>query len=410
MVKEKFGHNTVELDKVASWLKDSYQKGELGTLLVHSDVNPGGSAVNTLSTELANIPIRLKSGLRKPEVFSDQRITSLISKLNQYKNYLDTFESIEISNYDNCLDLNKYLISPRLHDTLINGYKLSKDRTINKREKGMFMVVFKTIKNEGKDVLIYKYIKYPTIFYECLESYIKIASSSLIVTNDICKGMDYIFFVLQNKENLTSGEFISEINKLKLDFDYKLANNNPTGIYPRNPVDMCKMLLSGCPIYGDEETMVDFIKLSLDRKLYDVMVKAINLYDFYGESFTKTSYDKFNFLSRVIFVTDDLDGLLKEIKVSIDGSVNQGPQTWRGQNDSLSHVINTIDTDFRLSMNRHNQYHVNKGNILRNNLIGRSKFSYQNIHLNIGNVRWYSTERTVPTIKREYPTVYYDIK
>jgi len=42
-------------------------------------------------------------------------------------------------------------------------------------------------------------------------------------------------------------------------------------------------------------------------------------------------------------------------------------------------------------MNRHNQYHVNMGNIPRNSLIGRSKFSYQNIHLNIGNVRWYST-------------------
>lgn len=29
------------------------------------------------------------------------------------------------------------------------------------------------------------------------------------------------------------------------------------------------------------------------------------------------------------------------------------------------------------------------GNIPSNSLIGRNKFSYQNIHLNIGNVRWY---------------------
>jgi hypothetical protein len=43
-------------------------------------------------------------------------------------------------------------------------------------------------------------------------------------------------------------------------------------------------------------------------------------------------------------------------------------------------------------MNRHNQYHVNMGRIPKNSLIGRSKFSYQNIHLNIGNVRWFSSK------------------
>jgi hypothetical protein len=44
------------------------------------------------------------------------------------------------------------------------------------------------------------------------------------------------------------------------------------------------------------------------------------------------------------------------------------------------------------SLNRHNQYHVDTGNIPKNSLIGRSIFSYQNIHLNIGNVRWYSSK------------------
>ena len=46
-----------------------------------------------------------------------------------------------------------------------------------------------------------------------------------------------------------------------------------------------------------------------------------------------------------------------------------------------------MDRDFRLSMNNHNQYHLNKGNIPLNYFIDKSKFSYQNIHKNLGYVR-----------------------
>ena len=92
--------------------------------------------------------------------------------------------------------------------------------------------------------------------------------------------------------------------------------------------------------------------------------------------------------------------------MSIYSDVNQGPQAWRGQSDSLSNAIQAIDYDFRNSMNRHNQYHVNVGNIPRNSLIGRSKFSYQNIHLNIGNVRWYSTKKYNQPVMKDYSNVY----
>lgn len=57
----------------------------------------------------------------------------------------------------NCLDLNKYLISHDLHNILINGYKITRDRTITKQDKGIYMVMFKSIKLKGKDVLVYKY-------------------------------------------------------------------------------------------------------------------------------------------------------------------------------------------------------------------------------------------------------------
>jgi len=107
----------------------------------------------------------------------------------------------------------------------------------------------------------------------------------------------------------------------------------------------------------------------------------------------ETHVNQYNLWSRAAFITEDLDSLINLFKKSVDSGVNEGPQAWRGQSDSLSNAIQAIDSDFRKSINRHNQHHVNMGNIPRNRLIKRSKFSYQNIHLNIGNVRWYSTNR-----------------
>jgi len=43
-------------------------------------------------------------------------------------------------------------------------------------------------------------------------------------------------------------------------------------------------------------------------------------------------------------------------------------------------------------LNRHNQYHVNEGKIPKSEFLGRNKFSYQNIHKNLGYVRFYSTK------------------
>ena len=138
------------------------------------------------------------------------------------------------------------------------------------------------------------------------------------------------------------------------------------------------------------------------RDIFDLIVRIIDLYDFchYDEGglevlrdkLEKFKYANYNLLGRTVFMVEDLNSLINKIKLNYDGDVNQGPQPWRGQSDYLSYTIHSIDTDFRRSMNRHNQYHVNKGTIPRNSLIGRSKFSYQNIHLNLGKVRWYYTE------------------
>jgi hypothetical protein len=373
---------------------------------------------DSLDVELSKIPRRLDFGLMDPDSYSSDRVNNLVNVLNTYDNYIDTFESIEITDYDNCLDKSKYLISYDLHNLLMNGYKIKRDRTISKSEHGVYIVVFKVIKVAGKDVLIYKYIKYPYIFYDCLYTYFVKESNSLVVRNGNSVGTDYLFVI----DNLlfTKDSLESEIKRMSDNFKLEGLHRNSRAIYPRNIVDMFKLLLQGCPIFLNDDYIAKFLELAVKRQIYDIMVSMINLYHFYDEdksagldivkeALNKMNYENYNFLGRVVFVTDDLDSLINRLQVSFNGSVNQGPQAWRGQSDSLSNTINSIDNDFRKSMNRHNQYHVNTGNIPRNSLIGRSKFSYQNIHLNIGNVRWYSVKTYRSPVMQDSQEVYNDI-
>ena len=326
---DEFKDDRVELGKIVSWLGDVYKRDELAAILGDS-VKYRESGKNSLDDELEKVPIRLDSGLMKPETYSDDRITSLVYVLNTYDNYIDTFESIELNDDSNCLDRNKYLISHDLHNILINGYKMKRDRTIEKQDGGVYIVVFKKV----KDNLIYKYIKYPYIFYDCLYSYIERESSSLVVTNDNSVGVDYLFVL----ENLfySEEEVIHKIKSLSDLFKHKSLYGNSRGIFPRNIVDMFKMLLQGCPIFLRTELLCKFIKLVSERKVYEVVVEIVRLYKFYTneleglyvlrEKLKTPKLDNYNFIGRVVFITEDLNSLIKRLEVIFYGKVNQGIQ------------------------------------------------------------------------------------
>lgn len=416
---EKFKENKPELGKIVSWIGDVYRRDELVSILGDSIKHKLGEK-NSLDAELQKVPQRLDYGLRKPEYYSNERVTSLVEILNTYDNFIDTFESIEVTDDSNCLDKNNYLIYYDLHNLLINGYKLKRDRTTHKEEHGVYITVFKSIKIEGRDVLIYKYVKYPYIFYNCLYRYFLQESSSLVISGDNTVGTDFLFVI----ENLlfTQDYLDSQVKKISEDFKlktFKLKTLNSRGIFPRNYVDMFKILLKGCPVLLNREGISKFVELSLKRNIVDIAEGIVHLYGFYPEDnategleILKRKFDNaknYNLLGRTVFVTDDLDSLIKQLEGSLNEKVNQGPQKWRGQTDSLSHVINSIDNDFRKSMNRHNQFHVNNGTIPRNSLIGRSKFSYQNIHLNIGNVRWYSSKTYIKPEVQDNQGLFNDI-
>lgn len=97
--------------------------------------------------------------------------------------------------------------------------------------------------------------------------------------------------------------------------------------------------------------------------------------------------DPFN---KLLFVIQDKETLLKNI--SDKGyNVNQGPQQWRGQINSINSFLNYLDVDYRSSLYNHSKLHYSKGNLDKSwndEILTKEHFSFRNIHQNLGNIKW----------------------
>lgn len=75
--------------------------------------------------------------------------------------------------------------------------------------------------------------------------------------------------------------------------------------------------------------------------------------------------------------------------------VNKGPQKHRGNTSYISHILHRIDKSFRTSMYNHNRIFLDENchNKLKKDsiYIPKSCFSYKNIHMNLGKIRFFST-------------------
>lgn len=411
----KFSNNKEELGKIVTWLRDTYSRDEIIAILGNYAKKTSWQT-NCLDVDkelIKGVKYRLEEGFRRPEHYSDLRVSNLVNILNVYDNYIDTFESIELESDSNCLDEDQYLISDELEKALINNRDIKMNRKIKKDDLGIYMVVFKWYKNDDPKVgnnLIYKYIKYPVIFKDCFFNYIIKESNSLVIHNDNSIGVDYLFAI--DDTFLSNNVVKFSLHKAVKGFILEHFHGNSRGIYPRNIVDLFKVLLQGCPIFMNNDSICRFIDLAVKRKFFDIGLLMAQHYredqkgiDKLREKLENPSLNNYNLLGRVVFIVEDLNSLIKNIKVILGNKVNQGPQAWRGQSDSLTHVIDAIDSDFRRSLNRHNQYHINMETIPRSKFIGRSKFSYQNIHVNLGNVRWYSTNKRKQTNLKKSKTL-----
>jgi hypothetical protein len=282
---------------------------------------------------------------------------------------------------------NPNFYTPTLHHSLRLG-SLVGNSSYN---GGVHLVAFRVIKNsKGYIEVVYNSVVYPEIFVNTLLSH-------LITKSDF--GRSFLFrewgdFYTLIDDNFFIEESINELKNVSLHNEYCKENifidQSPhENLYIR----LFDSLKKKCSI-GTLDQMLTVISLWIHKE-YDQFLIKLYPDTFSTESLKNETIPKdFHLLKHSLFVVKDLNLLLTKLR-DLNYTVSRGPINQRSQLNSLSSFLSCVDEDYRNSLYKHHLYRIQNGSIPSGALLSRSKFSFRNIHMNIGKVKYYSTTTDV---------------
>ena len=295
------------------------------------------------------------------------------------------------------LSPNRYLISGDLEHALENGCNITSPKFSNPdaNYKGIYLVAFRVIKFKGENVLVYNNnIFYPSVFTWTLVIFI--FDKYKINERRYYNGFNNNLFILDQPILASFAGDVSnmELFKASLLESYKAIEEQREVIltlysYMRH---LCK---SHNVVISDTEKMCLLIELALNRKLRAFLNEVTGYSVDWIQDLYADKESKYNILNRCVFIVEDLALLLSSLK-SKGLKVNMGPQKLRGSINSIASSLSLLDSDFRYSLYTH-KYHSSNLDTSGNNprfikKLGVSKFSFTNIHVNLGLVRYCSTK------------------
>jgi hypothetical protein len=92
----------------------------------------------------------------------------------------------------------------------------------------------------------------------------------------------------------------------------------------------------------------------------------------------------------MVFVIDDKELFINSIREK-GYNINEGPQQWRGQINSINSFLNYLDTDYRESLYNHYNYHLCNETLpdyAKYYPLKKEHFYFTNIHQYLGNIKW----------------------
>ena len=296
-----------------------------------------------------------------------------------------------MNTYKNVLSTGLYLINPNLHEFLQGGSSNRYDgRFMARNINGKYLVLIRVLNNKDCKTIIYNYIFYPDIFNPAL-----------------------LYFLLEKKDFRNStlysewGDYLTIMNHSEYTKDRLCLNEKSEyfikwldykGLYSdieiKNYVDLY-LLINVLTYVADYDITCDLIDLAIKKNYKDFSAKIFNHKDIYNPLNRTFRFnidninekENINIINGCLFVVDNLNEFINKIK-NRGYIINAGPQKWRGQVNSMSNFLTCLDIDFRYSLYKHNQYHVINNGLDVKYSLTKSKFSYRNIHQNIGGVRW----------------------
>ena len=298
----------------------------------------------------------------------------------------------------NVLSQDRYLISNDLHNVLLTSKLENSTNTISKNN-GIYVVAVRLLNQENR-TLIYNYIYYPSIFIETWVAFLLFRNINslrfnqwgdtfVIINQDLINNSATLKFPIV-EEGLGARFRLNSESEAVRALHY--ISNNYLHANVEQFINVFNQLNYIC---SDTNELVNLLTLGFNKEYkayFNHLLKSLNreiiLDDNPNLEHVKDD-DKLNITNTSIYMVNDINCFVKTLNKNF--SVNEGPQKWRGQINSMNGILSTMDIDYRNSLYNHNNFHVRNNTIHRNYSLPRSSFSFRNIHMNIGNVRWHST-------------------
>jgi DNA-directed RNA polymerase len=319
------------------------------------------------------------------------------------KNFNVISKPITTSKDINNLSMNEYLLNAYIHNKLFYARQI---QTVpNKLSQGVYLVCFRILNNnEGKKDLIYNYVYYhpdlylSNIVYLILRSYY-VYSLGYKEFGYYSVFLDKDFYSLGGVNEYINIDSTNGINSTWICEDV-IKDTMERNLSKSKDINLALELITKLIHVQDIKTMSTVIGLGYQKSITKF------IYLLLGTDYSKKLLNKdFSILNSSLFVVRDLNKLIDNVKER-GFSVNKGPQKWRGQINSMTSFLSTIDADYRDSLYNHYSHHKNNLHSEYRHNLERKHFSFLNIHNNIGNVRYYSTSRKLSNRQQLFDNAY----
>ena len=287
----------------------------------------------------------------------------------------------------NILNEQKYLFKGDL-DSFIREGAIDK----NSPFYGNYLYLIKLKKFRKDNVFVYSYMQYNILFSETILYYFMNRYVAMNLLREELK--QYLIVIdesIANKYTKLQGIYLSDNEVIR-----EIKEKNPDR---QDQIFDIYNLLLYVNYSCDINCIVDLLKFDLSKDYYSIMytiTKQLELLNSHcspelKDGFNKTADTIFNPIDNCLIVCSDLNSFLTKLKTS-GVTVNQGPKDLRGIVTKTDSYLSTLDTDLRNTMFYHHRYHYHKQIFSKSfDLIPRHKFSFHNIHMKLGGVRWCSS-------------------
>lgn len=268
--------------------------------------------------------------------------------------------------------------------------------------------------NRKTGTLIFNYIYYPHFFFDSIYSYLHYRNWNYHITQEwgyylpiISTDLFRQKVVTKNNETYTkyipetprNPDLINAIHLILRGYNYSEGVNKLFNAINR------------LWIVGDYELISTLLDLAYNKDYFhfaNIIVQHTISDRFSWQGYNvDPDQESLNILNSSVFIVKDINLLLDNVKKIGYSDIDQGPQPWRGQINSMCHFLLAIDTHYRNSLYEHYTHHMEQEQAHHSDdlrmglhadrdymmpgydyLLPRSKFSFRNILMNIGSVKW----------------------